>query len=464
MANSTLSVTEHTDFSALDSNNQHQTQSNPRLPVPSDLERSLTPLPVETTMEPEPVHASPRDATRVPRITIHAFHEGEDFATTVKNAAADRLMAGARVTVSGGGISAAIEMYQEVPTPNLIVLETQTDSHAFLAQLDRLADVCDAGTRLLVVGYANDIKFYRELVSHGVSEYVLAPIAPAALVSVISGIYSESTQGKLGRTFAFVGAKGGVGSSTIAHNVAWMIGQQLGSDVMLVDLDLPFGTASLDFNLETSQGVAEAIQDPSRLDQTLLERLMVKYGDHLGLLSAPVNLERPYDLNLNAVERLLEVAQASVPFTILDMPHQWTTWSRDVLTSVDEVIVVAAPELAGLRNTKNLVASLQKHRPHDPPPKLVLNQVGVPKRPEIKPQEFAKAVPLELFSCISFNPNLFGTAANKGQMIGEVTKKADALKAFAEMAIKLAGPSDAKKLGGSGHRGSSLLAKIIGKR
>jgi pilus assembly protein CpaE len=387
-----------------------------------------------------------------------------DFAQAAQNAAADRLLAGARVTVAAGGISAAIEMYHENPTPNLIVLETQTASPEFLNQLDRLADVCDAGTKLLVVGRANDINFYRELVSRGVSEYVLAPIASAALVSAISGIYRGTTPGKLGQTYAFVGAKGGVGSSTIAHNVAWMIGRQLASDVMLVDMDLPFGTASLDFNLEPSQGVADAIQDSSRLDQTLLERLMVKYGDHLGLLSAPVNLDRAYDLNMDAVERLLEVAQASVPFTILDMPHQWLTWSRNVLKNADEVIVVATPELASLRNAKSMVASLQKLRPHDPPPKLVLNQVGIPKRPEIKLQDFAKAVELESFSCISFNPHLFGTAANKGQMLGEVSQKADAVKAIADMAIKLAGRSDPKKKGFSGSRKSSLLARILGKR
>ena len=256
------------------------------------------------------------------------------------------------------------------------------------------------------------------------------PSIPISLIVAISGIYSEPATAKLGQAFAFVGAKGGVGSSTIAHNVGWTIARQVASDVVLADMDLAFGTASLDFKLDAGQGVAEAIEDAGRLDEVLLDRLLAKCGDHFSLLRAPGTLDRCYDLEENAIDPLIEIAQSSVPYLILDMPHVWNAWARNVLVGADEIIITAIPDLPNLRNAKSLITFLRQARPHDPPPKLILNQVGMPKRPEIKAAEFAKAVQLELLACIPFDPQLFGKASNAGQMVAEVSAKAPASKIF----------------------------------
>jgi pilus assembly protein CpaE len=407
-------------------------------------------------MVAEIAHA--REAVRIPRIAIEAFCDSPDVAAAIENAGRDRLMARTRVSVRMGGLNAAIEHYKNNTTPNLVIVESRAANTLYLADLDRLAEVCDSGTRLMAIGHANDIGFYRELIKRGVSEYVLAPLDPVSLIASVSNIYGEASSSKLGQAIAFIGAKGGVGSSTVAHNVASSIACRLSSDVMVADLDLPFGTASLDFNLDAGVGVAEAIQDSSRLDEVLLDRLLTQCSDHLSLLSAPMVLDRSYDLQENAIEPLLEVAQASIPFTVLDMPHLWTSWAKNVLISADEIVVTAIPDLANLRNAKNLINVLRQARPHDPPPKLVLNQVGMPKRPEIKPKEFAKAVQLEPVACISFDAHLFGTAANKGQMIAEVSAKAASAKSFAELADLLTGRQQLKRTG----KGALRLASLFG--
>lgn len=407
--------------------------------------------------------AHPRETVRIPRIAIQAFCDSSDAAAAIDRAATDRLMARAHVSVQTGGLAAAIALYQQTPTPNLIVIESRSEGAAFLAGLDRLAEVCDAGTKVLVIGHANDITFYREIMKRGVSEYMLAPVAPVSFIASVAGIYGESNSGKLGQVYAFIGAKGGVGSSTIAHNVGWTIARRFSSDVVLADMDLPFGTASLDFNLDAGQGVAEAIQDAGRLDEVLLDRLLTKCGDHLSLLSAPTSLERPYDLHESAIEPLLEVAQASVPFIILDMPHIWTAWARNAIIAADEVVITAVPDLANLRNAKNLVNVLRQARPNDPPPKLVLNQVGMPKRPEIKPADFAKAVQIEVSACIPFEAHLFGTAANKGQMIAEVSAKGAAPKAFGDIAEAITGRQDMKRNRKGALDFGALFGKVLRK-
>ena len=392
-------------------------------------------------------HPHRREATRIPYITVHAFCDNPDIADVITSAAADRLMSRAHVTVQQGGIAAAAAFYQEKSTPQLIVIESRSTPEAFLSELDRLASVCDAGTKVMAIGHANDVHFYRELTRRGISDYLLAPIDPISLIVAISGIYSEPATAKLGQAFAFVGAKGGVGSSTIAHNVGWTIARQVASDVVLADMDLAFGTASLDFKLDAGQGVAEAIEDAGRLDEVLLDRLLAKCGDHFSLLRAPGTLDRCYDLEENAIDPLIEIAQSSVPYLILDMPHVWNAWARNVLVGADEIIITAIPDLPNLRNAKSLITFLRQARPHDPPPKLILNQVGMPKRPEIKAAEFAKAVQLELLACIPFDPQLFGKASNAGQMAAEVSAKAPASKIFTELAGALAAPKPRRRKG-----------------
>jgi pilus assembly protein CpaE len=260
-----------------------------------------------------------------------------------------------------------------------------------------------------------------------------------SIISSISRLYHVAGAARLGRSFAFIGAQGGAGSSTVAQNVAASIAGLYGSDVILADLDLPFGSASLAFNLDRSHGIAEALHDVGRLDDGLFDRLLTRCGDHLSVLTAPASLEACYDLAEGTFERVLDLARSNVPFVVLDIPHVWTTWAKKTLLTADEIVITAAPDLVGLRNTRNLIAILQKARPNDAPPRLVLNQVGVPRRSEIKPDQFAKALDMEPVACVSFDPATFSAAANGGRMVADVTARSPAARHFAHIAGKISG-------------------------
>ena len=209
-------------------------------------------------------------------------------------------------------------------------------------------------------------------------------------------------------------------------------------------MDLPFGTAGLDFNQDPPQGIMEAAFDPSRIDTNMIERLFSRCGERLQLMAAPSSLERLYDFSPETFEPLSDVLRATVPAIVYDVPHVWTGWSRNALVRADEIVVVASPDLANLRNAKNLIDTLAVARPHDPRPRLVLNQVGLPKRPEIAVYEFAKALDCMPLATIPFDAALFGTANNNGQMIAEVQAKSKAAEAFLEMAKSLMGRGEAK--------------------
>jgi len=134
-----------------------------------------------------------------------------------------------------------------------------------------------------------------------------------------------------------------------------------------------------------------------------------------------------------------------VPCVVLDVPHQWAAWTKRALVGADDILMVAAPDLANLRNAKNLLDFLRNSRPNDRRPFYCLNQVGVPKRPEIKPADFAKALEDEPVAVIPFEPQLFGTAANNGQMIAEVSASHRTAETFRQFAQLLTGRTDLKK-------------------
>lgn len=381
----------------------------------------------------------------IPRVTIQAFCESEAVAQALEASSRDRRMARAHVKVHMGGIPAAVEFYGSAPTPNLIVVESKLAGHQIVGALSRLAEVCDSETKVVVIGHSNDISLYRELISNGVSEYLVSPISMADFMGAVSDIFVGPDAAPLGKVIAFIGAKGGCGSSTVCHNVAWAISSRYENDVVLADLDLAFGTANINLNQDPPQGIAEAVFSPERLDDIMLDRLLAKCADHLSLLAAPSTLERTYDFDKNAFAGIIEVAQRGVPSVIVDLPHVWNGWTRQILAAADEVVITACPELANLRNAKNLIDTLAELRPNDHKPRLIMNQVGMPKRPEIGIREFTAPLDVEPLAVIPFEPALFGTAANNGQMISEADPKSPVAASFDMLAQVITGRGAARQ-------------------
>lgn len=409
--------------------------------------------------EEQPDVASPSTEDHIapaPRVSVQAFCETVETAAAVQSAGEDRRLGKAHLKIQMGGMVAAIEAYRTAPTPNVIILETDGRGD-ILVGLDQLASVCDAGTRVIVIGRINDVALYRELVRRGVSDYLIAPINAFDMVRSICNLYSAPEAKAVGRIIAVVGAKGGVGASTVAHNVAWAIARDLALDFVVADLDLAFGTAGLDYNQDPPQGIADAVFSPDRVDTAFIDRLLSKCTDHLSLLAAPATLERVYDFGAEAFDAIFDTLRSSMPCVVLDIPHQWSGWTKRAMVNADDILIVATPDLASLRNTKNIFDLLKASRPNDRIPAYCLNQVGIPKRPEINAGEFAKAIETPPIVSIPFEPQIFGAAANNGQMIAEISANHRVTELFLQIAQRLTGRAETKK------PRSSLLSPILEK-
>ena len=411
-----------------------------------------------SALAPQPLSTGLQNEVTVPRIAIHVFAERQDTLAAAERAGQDRRMSRATTQIRVGGIPGAVEAYNHEPTPPLIVVECLQDPQTLLFQVDRLAEVCDAGTKVVVIGATNDIILFRELMKRGVSEYLVAPIQPLTLIAAIGGLFADPAQPFVGRSIAFVGARGGAGASSVAHNTAYAMSERIGANTVIVDYDLPFGTAGLDFNQDPLNGVADALGQPDRLDAVLLDRMMVRCTDKLSLFAAPATLDTDWDISPDAFEEVTAQIRATAPFVVLDLPHIWTGWMRKTLIAADEVVIVATPDLASLRNAKNMIDLIRSARPNDAPPRLVLNQVGMPGRPEIPAKDFGAALGVHPSLSIPFDAKLFGAAANNGQMIldaGAKSKAADAFQTLAQIVSRRELPALSAPRGSKAAKGES---------
>jgi len=343
------------------------------------------------------------------------------------------------VELIDGDVPQAAAYYGQVSTPDLIVIETDLSGDDLLGSLDSLAENCDAGTHVLLVGADNDIIQYRSLISGGISDYLLKPLEINTLIEAAERIFVDPDAPKLAKLVAFFGAEGGVGASTVAHNTAWAMGSELGEDVTIVDLDLCFGTAAFAYNLEVTQGAEDMLETPDRLDPQLFQRFLLRHSDKIGILGTKASLGNDADIDIEALEDVLTFVREQAGVVVLDMPHIWTDWVRQTLVAADEAVIIGNQDLATLRDLKSIVEALNQERGEASKVKVVLNHAGISKKTEVPVKEFEEAVGAEPSVVIPHDPTVFGQAANNGQMVGDVARKHKAVEAFVELAKILVG-------------------------
>lgn len=378
---------------------------------------------------------------RTSPLTLHAFCDDQSTANAIKRSGSDPLLGNATMNIQIGGIAAAWKYYAETRTPNLLIIESRLDGEALLAGLDRLAEVCDPDTRVIVIGHVNDVLLYRELMRRHISDYLFAPILPVQIVESICNIFSLRESSAQGRVVAFFGAKGGCGSSTICHNIAWTSAEMLHGECMIADFNLAFGTVGLNFNQDVGRGISDALTAGDRCDAAMLEKLKARCSDRLTLLAPAYALDQDTGISPQRASKLVDRLCQNASLVMLDLPHQWADWSRQLISQADNIIITAEPDLANLRNTKNLIEAIRSMGRTGSSPVLLLNKVNMPRRPEITPTDFASAVDLKPSAIIEFDAHLFGTAANNGLMISEMSRKTKTAGIFRKLAEHLTGTS-----------------------
>jgi pilus assembly protein CpaE len=354
----------------------------------------------------------------------------------------DRRLARIVPTLLSGGFAAAEARYAHEPSPPLIIIEIEADGDGDLpGRVAGLAECCDAGSNLILLGAANDVDLYRRLRRQGVADYLRLPLEPARLVEAVQELFEDPARGARGKVIAVIGAKGGCGASTVACNLAHMLASVSEGDALLVDLDLAFGAGDLMVNIDTTVGVRNALSEAERIDDLFLQRVAVRYDDRLQLLASPVALEDDGRIDPDRLETMIEALRAQARWVMLDLPHQWTGWSQRALRLADTVVVVAPLDLPGLRNTRNLMDWLGAERA-EAPSHLLLMSGG--SSPMVEAAEFMRTLGLEATAQLPEDRDALRAASSAGKMIAEVrprSRTALALRQYADLLVAQMAPT-----------------------
>ncbi len=363
-----------------------------------------------------PAPAASGERIPLPNLRIDICHANADLAETVREASRDRLLSLVSFGYMPGGIGAAIEHFRSAPTPNLIILELDSDRPAEAREaLERFADVCDPETKVVVAARTNDVEFYRWLKENGVSDYVLLPAGAGAIIDVLYRLFGVK-DGVEGRLTAVMAAKGGAGSSTLCHHLAAACARRTGVPTLLADLDLSFGTAALDFDLTPIRGSAEFLHVAGRAGSDPIEKFVLPAEDNLFVLGSGASLVRTMPITPELVDGALRRFRKSYSYSFVDLPHVWSEWTKNALIHADRAVIVSGTDIASLRNVKSIFQILAEARPRDPA-LLVLNMTGVRGRQELREQDFKAAAGRNPDLVLRFAPEPFSRAAAEGKLI-----------------------------------------------
>lgn len=379
------------------------------------------------------------------RINIQAFCLNQDTVDAVEGLAEERLLIRSTINAELGGHARALEALETAKAPDLIIVETTAENDALFEELDTLANMCEPGTRLLLIGVQNDIALFRELMTMGVSEYLLTPTSTAQLLDSITAAFHNDDTDRNARMIATIAACGGAGSSEIAYCLAAELASTYDSEVIVVDMDVFFGTSALAFNIQPQQTVVDALTQSNRLDPELLQRFLVEYDDKISILAAPAALTATVNITNEAMDALLTQVRQMTDYVIVDLPHRWDSWVQETLVNAEEVLLVTEPDLLNLRDAKNMLEVLSTKRGKSSPARLIFNKVGKSVKTELSTKNFKKTVNAEPEIMVPYDPNLFGSTLNNGEIPVNMDEKSKVSLAIKELAALVSGKAPVEK-------------------
>lgn len=343
--------------------------------------------------------------------------------------------------VQDGDIASATESLAGVATPKRLLIDLGDCRDPFVA-LDRLAGVCDQGTRVVLFGAENDVRFYRDLLAAGIEDYLVKPVTAddvAALFARLADVpaVQESEDGD-GRVIVVVGARGGVGATTIASNLAWILAQDRGQRTALVDLDLLFGTCAVGFDLQPSGGLREALANAARIDELFVERAMLKVTDTLWLLAQSDEMVETEAFDPAALRRLIETLRRAFDYVVLDLPRFAARTHMAMIEPPLSVALISEPSLGGLRDTVKLRGWFEKLVP-EASVHVALNRMGATPGAELSAKDFETSANLKLACQIPLETRSAAAAIVECKPVVHAAPRGKAARALQELATTIAG-------------------------
>ena len=327
--------------------------------------------------------------------------------------------------VNKGGLRNAVQTLSVSASPAILFVDL-SESGDPLNDINALAEVCEPGTVVIAAGQVNDVRLYRDLVASGLQDYLLKPFTPDQLrdtfahaqLTISGPRVNEAASEKPHVMTAVIGVRGGVGASTLATSLAWMMGDKAGRSTALLDLDIHFGTGALALDLEPGRGLTDAIENPSRIDGLFIERAMVRANEKLCVLSAEAPLNQPLLNDGTAFFQLQEELRNAFESTVLDLPRSMLVQHAHLVQDVHVVIVAVEFTLAATRDAIRVLSWLKANAPQA---RVLVVANRVPSgAQEISRKDFEQSIERSVDIVIPFEPKAAAQSAKLGQPFAKV--------------------------------------------
>lgn len=349
--------------------------------------------------------------------------------------------------VRSGDLSAARKSIDPKAPPQLMLLDISGSSDPVPA-LDELMHLCPRSTRVLVIGSVNDVSLYRALTALGVVDYLVKPVSGEvlhdALMTVLDDHGPDGGAALQTRLTAFMGARGGIGTTTITSATAWFFVHEFHQRAALIDLDLHFGTLALGLDLEPGRGLREALEHPERIDALLISSAMTNAGNRFKVLAGEEALDETLHFHPKSFDPLFELLAQDFDQLVVDLPRALDDGSRHLIANADTFVLVTDLSLAGLRDTLRII-DLTKRVGGKTTPLVVASQVGAAHRGEISQREFERGLGQSLDHLISFDPKAAVAMARHGKALPAAARNTKVADEILGLAQRLSGRETAKK-------------------
>jgi len=370
--------------------------------------------------------------------------------------------------INKGGLRNAVQSLSVSASPQILFVDL-AESGDPLNDINSLAEVCEPGTVVIAAGQVNDVRLYRDLVASGIHDYLLKPLNPEVLRDTFTHAQAMLNAPKIADVsadrphcaIAVIGARGGVGASTIATSIAWLISDKERRSTALLDLDVHFGTGALALDLEPGRGLTDAIENPSRIDGLFIERAMVKASEKLSVLSAEAPINSPIVTDGAAFYQLQEEMRAAFETTVVDLPRNMLVQHPHLITDIQATVIVTDLTLAAARDAIRLLSWLKSNAPNTQV-LVIANRVHASGQMEITRKDFETSIERKIDYLVPFDQKLAAQAAKLGKPFAEAGKSSKTTAPIADLAAKLClfgDAGDAPKAKKDG-RGASLMGKF----
>jgi len=369
--------------------------------------------------------------------------------------------------VNKGGLRNAVQSLSVSASPNVLFVDL-SESGDPLNDINALAEVCEPGTIVIATGQVNDVRLYRDLVASGIQDYLLKPLNPDQLRDAFAQAQATLTTPKQADTSgdrphvmtAVIGARGGVGASTVATSIAWLLGEKSNRSTAILDLDVHFGTGALALDLEPGRGLTDAIENPSRIDGLFIERAMVRASDKLSVLSAEAPLSQSMMTDGSAFFQLQEEMRAAFECTVIDLPRNMLIQHPHLLQEVQAAVIVTELTLAAARDVIRILSWLKSNAPQSRV-MVVANRVPTTGASEVSRKEFETSIERKVDMVIPLDAKIAAQAAKLGKPLAEAGKGSKVGQALLELSNRLLSTvEDVAETDARQTKGKSLLGKL----